>query len=388
MNANIMVPPFLAKAVDTALNPAATVTEILHLVLYLAAFWALFFYLATAILRPLVYGKPWLIAAGERFYVRGGKEEAALFGFSTKKEDCIEHFMTNWPWTIALSFQHLIGGFLCLPSLCGFWLDNGVATSLACLGILSEMGWELEDTLMWLYKRYFTKGGKKKVSAVFLTILMFHHSLTTILGLPIILHYRDSKILHWLCFDLQLAGAATILAIEYTKLLDVGNPTDLLKFQIVNFLLLVVAMWTRAFHWVYLVVNFCKVWYDDEAYWLLGIGGTVTLLFTVFNVYGCLIPIYQRWVKFALKTEEFKALPSDIDEGSRRKSIVELQKAANDVLMDFQVGKDLMELFGSSKGVERRHTMPTQRSSGRRSSAAILLRVSMADVSSILAKMD
>jgi hypothetical protein len=388
MNANIMVPPFLAKAVDTALNPDATVTEMLHLVLYLAVFWALFFYLFTVIVRPLVYGKPWLIAAGERFYARGGKEEAESFGFSTKKEEFIDHFMTNWPDIIAVSLQHLIGGLLCLPSLCGFWLDNGVATSLACLGVLSEMGWELEHTLMLLYKRYFTKGGKKKVSGIILIIVMFHHSLSTILGLPVILHYRDSKTLHWLCFDLQVAGAATILAIEYTKLLDVGNPTDLFKFQIVNFLLLVVNIWTRAFHWVYLVVNFCKVWYDDEAYWFLGIGVTVTLVFTVFNVLFCIIPIFQRWVKFALKTEEFKALPSDIDEGSRRKSIVELQKVANNVLMDFQVGKDLMELFGSSKGVERRHTMPPQRSSGRRSSAAILLRASVADVSSILTKMD
>jgi hypothetical protein len=147
-------------------------------------------------------------------------------------------------------------------------------------------------------------------------------------------------------------------------------------------------MWTHAFHSVYLVVNCCKVWYDDEAYWFLSIGGTLILLFTVFNVFGCLIPTYQRWVKFALKTEEFKALPSDINERSRRKSIVELEKAANDVLVDFQVGKDVMELCGSSKGVERRHTIPPQRSSGRRSSAAILLRASVANVSSILAKMD
>jgi hypothetical protein len=90
-----MVPPSLAKAADTALNPDATVTEMLHLVLYLAAFWAIFFYLVTVISRPLVYGKLWLIAAGGRVYVRGGKESAESLGSFTKKEDFIVNTLTT-----------------------------------------------------------------------------------------------------------------------------------------------------------------------------------------------------------------------------------------------------------------------------------------------------
>jgi len=389
MGVNILMPPFLSDVIGMAMDPDATMLEMLQLVLYFAGFWAIVFYVGTILIRPLVFGKAWLVTAGERFYVRGGKEEYEMLGFPTKKEDFINTFMTNWPWSIIVAVQHLVGGLLTVPSLCGIWQANGVASSLACLGVLSEMGWELEDTLVWLYKRYFTKGGKEKVSGTFLGVLMFHHSLSTVLGLPAILYYRESRILHWLCFDLQLAGATTLLAIEYTKLLDVSKPNELFQFQVINFLLVLIVAWTRAIHWIYLVLSFCYVWYQDKAWCFLAIGGTVSLLFTIFNIFCCLLPIYDRWRKFANKTAEYKALPSDIDEGSRRMSIMVLQKAANDVLMDFSLEREVIEMFGMAPtSTERRHTMPPQRTSGRRTSAAILLRASMADVSSILKKME
>ena len=56
----------------------------------------------------------------------------------------------------------MVGGILCLPSVLGIG-DPSTAASLACLGILSEMGWEVEDFFMLFIKRFGLSNGKAKV---------------------------------------------------------------------------------------------------------------------------------------------------------------------------------------------------------------------------------
>jgi hypothetical protein len=52
--------------VSTIFNKDATLVELLQLVICVALFWAVFFYLFGLIVGPLVKGKPWLAAAGSR----------------------------------------------------------------------------------------------------------------------------------------------------------------------------------------------------------------------------------------------------------------------------------------------------------------------------------
>ena len=195
----------LNALIDTIFDDQATVHQLLALVAAIGVFWAIFFYLFAEIVRPLVYNKPWLIAAGNRDYDRGGKELNESLGLSKTREQFLETFMDMWPWNQAVFLQHAVGGMLCLPSLLGLG-DEKMASSLACLGILAEMGWEIEDLTVWMYKRFALPDGKTKVPNALLIVLAIHHSLTTILGMPMVLAYRDLKVLHWLCFDLQCAG--------------------------------------------------------------------------------------------------------------------------------------------------------------------------------------
>ena len=140
----------------------ATAQDLLVVVGFLVVFWGLFFYLLSAAIRPLVFGKPWLVAAGERDYERGGKELYEQLGLSKDKDDFIKAFMNMWPWTCGIIVQHLFGGFLCLPSILGIGNEE-TASSLACLGILCEMGWEIEDIITWIYKRFGLPDGKAAV---------------------------------------------------------------------------------------------------------------------------------------------------------------------------------------------------------------------------------
>lgn len=147
---------------DIVFDENATARDLLRVVAFLAVFWAIFFSLLSAIVRPLVYGKPWLVAAGERDYDRGAKELYKKFGVDKSKEDYVTYFMGMWPWTCGIIVQHLIGGMLCLPSILGIGNEE-TAASLACLGILSEMAWEIQDIMTWIYKRFGLPDGKATV---------------------------------------------------------------------------------------------------------------------------------------------------------------------------------------------------------------------------------
>ena len=51
----------------------------------------------------------------------------------------IEIMLNDWPKMQGIYLQHFIGGALCLPAVLGY--TDSWATNLACLGVLSEMGW-------------------------------------------------------------------------------------------------------------------------------------------------------------------------------------------------------------------------------------------------------
>ena len=171
-----------------------------------------------------------------RDYEREGKKMLEIIGLSMTEAEYVEFRMKDWGWMQCVLMQHFVGGLLCVPSVFNFtnWsifnIDERSAASLACLSILSEMGWEIQDLIVMMYRRLFLPNGHKLVPNISLIIMPIHHSLTCILGIPTILRYRSLKILHWMCFDLQAATAVSFFVAEYTKLLDVSKPNELQQF--------------------------------------------------------------------------------------------------------------------------------------------------------------
>lgn len=98
-------------------------------------------------------------------------------GIPVNREEFIERFEDQWPWMQGVFIQHFIGGALCLPAILNIG-DPHIQDSLACLSILSELGWEIEDLTSWIYKRYFVKGGQAKVPLGMIALLALHHSLS------------------------------------------------------------------------------------------------------------------------------------------------------------------------------------------------------------------
>lgn len=291
--------------------------------------------------------------------------------------------MDMWPWTLAVITQHFWGGAMVIPSLLHIG-DSNLQDGLLCLSILSEMGWEIGDLLGWIYERYFTKGGKKKVPIGLVIMMAMHHSLNMTLGIPMIMNYRDNHHFHWLVFDLQAAAAVALAVQEYTKLLDVSKPNQLFQFQSLTGVSLVVMLWTRGFHWVYNCAMLITTFYQQEAWTYVIVGTLCSLLFTLFNVFICIIPCINRFFKFLSKTAEYKWLPTNADPKTRRASMIAMLDAAANVMVNQDsMQAELLHFLQSHKRTpnksDRRDTLPANAfGSGKRPSATMgLLRSSM-----------
>jgi hypothetical protein len=231
-------------------------------------------------------------------------------------------------------------------------------------------------------------------------LLAIHHSLTSILGIPLILNYRSNHTLHCLCFDLQAAGATALFVKEYSKLLDVSVHSQLRQFQFLTGFALLISIWTRLFHWVYLCSQFILLWYKEQAYWFLAIGGSLALVFSGFNWVFCIKPFYGRFVKFLQLSHDYEKLPPSATIQQRRASLLSLEQAATTVVHPHEVQDELLLMLlapSSTRRLERRQTVPpnaklgssrsnTARNAIKRSSM-VMLRSSAGDISNLLAQL-
>lgn len=174
---------------------------------------------------------------------------------------------------------------------------------------------------------------------------------------------------------------------EYTKMLDITKPSQLKQFQVLTLVALVIMVWTRGVHWVYLSVDFIRVWYQEKAWGFLTVGSVMILIFSLFNWAFCIEPYYKRFMKFVKVSAEYKALPEDASAQKRRSSVLELEKAAADVFGHHQLDQELAAMFVTNRKVSRRSTMPSSMRERTRRASWNLLRSSVGDVSRVLSQL-
>lgn len=125
--------------VEIAFKEDASYQELFALSVAFGVFWTIFFEISKPIVRRHVCGKPWFDKYVEREYERS----KGLPGEMPKEEFFVE-LRKNWPNAIVMCSQHAAGAMLCVPALLGVG-DASWASSLACLGLFSEIGFELYD---------------------------------------------------------------------------------------------------------------------------------------------------------------------------------------------------------------------------------------------------
>ncbi len=353
-------------------NDEPTAKDLFTLVVAFAIIWFLFFPAVKTILRPLIHNKKWLLRAISKDYDRGAKKMIEDMKIDMTKDEYIEFSMNSWPKMQAIYTQHLVGSFFCLPSILGIG-NPSVASSLAVCGLLSEIGWELQDTMEMILVRLFHKDGKKIFPDAIFIIFIVHHSLASCLGIPVILYYRNNKLIHWLCFDLQFAAGLALSIGEITKVLDITNPRQLRLFKALNFIALVAMIWTRIIHWTYLTTTLFITWYNEEAWAFLFFGILISIAFTGFSYVCCVKPFYKKFVKFLHVSAEYEALPADASADRRRSSVIQLDLARAE-LLEAELA-DFQSLF-EKRQVSRRQSVPVLRGVRRGSLLALQLQQS------------
>ena len=162
-------------------------------------------------------------------------------------------------------------------------------------------------------------------------------------------------------FNLQFAAAVALAVGEYTKLLDLSNPTKLKQFKRLNFFALVTMVWTRAFHWVYLCFDLYYTWYLEKAWSFLIVGGLLSMLFTMFSYACCIKPYYKKWKKFLNVSAEHEQLAEDASPAMKRASVLKLDDAVAELLSSDGGMSELVEFVEPifvKRRTSRRQSMP------------------------------
>ena len=212
------------------------------------------------------------------------------------EEEYLQLAVDGFPRMQANFLQHVVGTCFCIPaifSIGGF--NSATASSIAMLGILSEIGWELMDMLRMICLRIFRENGKKLVPDRVFHIELAHHSLASSLGIPFILNYRDSRMLHWMVFDLHFSGIVVMSNATITKFLDISDPRQMRLFKVLNSICFVVVVWTRIIHWLYLSSSFAIALFESGS-WVFGLFGSYIGLyvFTRLSFHLCVLPLYNK----------------------------------------------------------------------------------------------
>ena len=255
-----------------------------------------------------------------REYDRVGLAMCKALNVNWTRERYVEITLGDWPKMQGIYLQHFVGGALCIPAVLGYH-ESSWASSLACLGVLSEMGWELSDVADIFVTRSMAVDGKERMPNTMVAILMIHHSMTLTLGLPLVLKYRELRELHLMTFNLQWAAAIAIGMNEYTKCLDLTKTRQLRTFRILNAIGFVIMAWMRGFHWLVLCGRLMTIWYNDDEITFLILGGLICILISGFNFILCIYPFGKKMLKYggggdspALSLEKKCALEQEEEE--------------------------------------------------------------------------
>lgn len=180
-------------------------------------------------------------------------------------------------WGICI--QHAVGGALCLPALIPSAfpsVSHSLALSLTRWGALSEVAFEVTDSLKRIYQRCFLDNGAELQPNALLFLLFCHHSLSTLLVVPTNVLYSEFDVNDTrtaskyriaypeMVFSMQAAAAFAVLIQQYTQALDIKKSSaSLTKMFYLSLVSLIVMAYTRGIHYWWCVYRLLYIVRDE-----------------------------------------------------------------------------------------------------------------------------
>jgi hypothetical protein len=200
---------------------------------------------------------------------------------------------------VVIGLQHLIGGLLILPALLHVG-DPTTAHKLAIVGALSEVAYDVYDTLRSLYRYFVTQslpGGR-----TVLIFMVLHHQLSILLVLPMNTHYGHNPYYLTMLLNLMGAGGFSLFVGHAARMLDLRTRRDLRRMRWLKTIEFAIMAYTRVVAYGPLCVCFLRTMHSDGAWRLLFAG---TLALTVMGIFNAMLlpSMYRRVVKVWSMTE-------------------------------------------------------------------------------------
>jgi len=121
--------------------------------------------------------------------------------------------------------------------------------------------------------------------------------------------------------------------------------------------MLVTFVWTRVIDWFHPMSKILYLFYREENWTYLLVGSISFIVFSIFNIFCCVIPLTQRFIKFMKKKVEYESLPEDVNEALRRSSMLDLHKSARELNKTTSLESQAAELIFFKRRVNRRQTI-------------------------------
>lgn len=185
--------------------------------------------------------------------------------------------------------QHLIGGFLCIPSVFGMHSTLGIsrefAVALACHGALCECGWELEDSLTRVCQLAFGgEMGKKKNPPGLLVVFGVHHAMGLSMVIPMNLWYGNNAYYHELVMCLQFAAAFALLLQQYSFTLDIKSAGGLRQMNVLCVVVFCIMCYTRVYRYAIVAYGLCSDFHANGHTGMLVAGVAVVASMSLLNI--------------------------------------------------------------------------------------------------------
>lgn len=193
----------------------------------LAVVWSLLWYIILPLFREKIY-RPYVQNHPSKEQLgRLSQQSLKDFGIDASVEEAIDINVDSGNTAL----QHFVGGLLCVPSVFGcFGLPEAVTTAMACQGAISEVGWEIQDTIVRVWQWNFGgEEGKKQSPPAMVLILAVHHFMALALVIPMNLYLPALPEYHELIMLLQISGSTTLASSQMCMLCNMKLLGDRLK---------------------------------------------------------------------------------------------------------------------------------------------------------------
>jgi hypothetical protein len=155
-----------------------------------------------------------------------------------------------------------------------------------------------------VYRHFCTKDGKTIEPTFSLVVFGLHHVLG-LLVIPMNVVYGYNPYYWQFVASQQFAAGFSLGINEYTYFLDVKTKGGLKRMVAANFLALVGNVICRGGWFAFLSYKMIVKMYQDKHWAFLIIGTLLLFIFFVYNWLLCIIPYYERFMKF-YKYDEWK----------------------------------------------------------------------------------